>query len=60
MKVAVPKFVPLGKGMEALRKLPPRILRQGVLVGPTQALKHNPSQEGFPDEFFMPRCGARE
>jgi hypothetical protein len=38
MKMAVLKVVPLGKGMEALRKLPPRILRQGVLVGPTPAL----------------------
>jgi len=45
--VAVPKFVPLGKGMEALRKLPPRILRQGVSVGPTPALKHHVSQEGI-------------
>jgi hypothetical protein len=46
MKVAVLEFVPLGKGMEALRKLPPRILRQGVSVGLTLALKHHPSQEG--------------
>ena len=39
MKVAVLKFVPLGKGDAS------RILRQGVSVGPTPALKHPPSQE---------------